>query len=116
VDSDDGRDDGGAPDARRGGRADQQRGGKPGAAAVAAAAATAKRPAAAVAGGDVHERRVLESAARFCQAASELQLLGVWRPAKRRKVAAVQRVFAPMVVGGTLEGSTLLAYEEEDDE
>jgi hypothetical protein len=58
---------------------------------------------------------VLESAARFSQAAGELQLLGVWRPSKRRKVTAVQRVFAPMVVHGALEGGGALLDEDDDE-
>jgi hypothetical protein len=43
----------------------------------------------------VDERQLLEAAARFSQAAAELQLLGVWKATKRRRLSAVQRVFAP---------------------
>jgi len=74
----------------------------------------AKRTAAAAAV-ELDEERVLESAARFSQAASELQLLGVWRAGKRRKVAAVQRVFAPMVVHGVLDGVGAALLEDDED-
>jgi hypothetical protein len=97
---------GGNADAAR--RPDQQRSG-------AGGSAGAKRPAAdGGGGGGADEKSVLEAAARFSQAAGELQLLGVWRPSKRRRVAAVQRVFAPMVVHGALEGVET-AYEDEDE-
>lgn len=108
-----------SPDARRG--ADQTARG-----AGAPAAAAAKRKAAASSGSAganatngttaACEASVLESAARFCQAASELQLLGVWRQSKRRKVAAVARAFAPMVVAGPLCGSGGAALEDEEEE
>lgn len=47
----------------------------------------------------VDEGELLSTAARFCQAAAELQILGVWKAAKKRRMAAVHRVFAP---GGQL--------------
>eukprot|EP00877_Chromochloris_zofingiensis_P013555 jgi/Chrzof1/8453/Cz03g11050.t1 len=48
---------------------------------------------------DVDQDKLLEAAARFSHAVSELQFLGVWRPLKRRqKAAAVQKTFIPLVV------------------
>ena len=38
---------------------------------------------------------LLEAAARFCAAAADLQLLGVWKASKRRRIASVTRTFAP---------------------
>jgi hypothetical protein len=54
--------------------------------------------AGAAAGSDVAEvdqEELLAAAARFSQAAAELQLLGVWKGTKRRRAAGVLRVFAP---------------------
>jgi hypothetical protein len=44
---------------------------------------------------EVDQQQLLAAAARFSQAAAELQLLGVWKGTKRRRAAAVLRVFAP---------------------
>jgi hypothetical protein len=41
----------------------------------------------------VDQEAILESASRFCQTAAELQLLGVWRPVKRQRVAAAALAF-----------------------
>jgi hypothetical protein len=68
---------------------------------------------------EVDQQELLSAAARFSQAAAELQLLGVWKGTKRRRAAGVLRVFAPegpalpsmaaaaaaVAAGGSEEGS-----------
>jgi hypothetical protein len=44
---------------------------------------------------EVNQQELLSAAARFSQAAAELQLLGVWKGTKRRRAPGVLRVFAP---------------------
>ncbi len=65
-------------------------------AAAAEAEAAEQPPAAAL---ELSEENMCQLAARFCQAVAELQLMGAWRPTKRRKQAVVQRAFFPAVAG-----------------
>ncbi|WIA28078.1 hypothetical protein OEZ86_010663 [Tetradesmus obliquus] len=53
----------------------------------------------------VDAQELMVAAARFCQAAAELQLLGVWKASKRRRLAAVTRMFAPEGPGMVLRGA-----------
>jgi hypothetical protein len=70
------------------------------AAAAAAAAASSSPPAGPRFRADLDPEEVLEAAAEFSQAVAELQLVGVWRPVKRRRLPAVQRTFWPEGGGG----------------
>ncbi|KAF6259140.1 hypothetical protein COO60DRAFT_1638610 [Scenedesmus sp. NREL 46B-D3] len=54
---------------------------------------------------EVDQEELMAAAARFCQSAAELQLLGVWKGSKRRRLAAVTRVFAPEGPGMVLRGA-----------